>query len=135
MRGHIEKEGNLPKMLFAWSYSAGLKHWTEAAGKYMSHDTINELITITGNTVLREKLRALHLDGMKEEMMGHAQQRESSSHGSCHHAVQRDLGNSGRCSSQYSGRIWPKGRGGLLAALEKFETFFSLKLGCWMLRK
>ena len=29
LRGHIEKEGNLPKLLFAWSEvtdSAGLKH-------------------------------------------------------------------------------------------------------------
>ena len=64
LRGHIEKEGNLPKLLSAWSEvtdSAGLKHWTEA-GKYMSHDIINELITIMGNTVLREiltKIRGL----------------------------------------------------------------------------
>ena len=48
-------------MLSAWSEvtdSAGLKHWAEA-GKYMSHDIINKLITIMGNTVLREILTTI----------------------------------------------------------------------------
>ena len=58
LRGHNEHEGNLPQLLSTWrevTDSAHLKHWIEM-GRYMSHDIINELITIMGNTVLREIL-------------------------------------------------------------------------------
>ena len=58
LRGHTEHEGNLPQLLSTWrevTDSAHLKHWIEM-GRYMSHDIINELITIMGNTVLREIL-------------------------------------------------------------------------------
>ena len=54
LHGHTEHEGNLPQLLSTWrevTDSAHLKHWIEM-GRYI----INELITIMGNTILREIL-------------------------------------------------------------------------------
>ena len=56
LRGHSEGEGNLPQLLSAWGGECEiLNQWMKAA-KYMSHDIINELITIMGHTVLRAVL-------------------------------------------------------------------------------
>ena len=53
LRGHSELEGNLPQLLSAWAGDCEvLKQWMKAA-KYMSHDIVNELITIMGHNVLR----------------------------------------------------------------------------------
>ena len=46
LRGHFENEGNLSQLLSAWTVnSAILKHWVKER-KYMSHDIVNELVTI-----------------------------------------------------------------------------------------
>ena len=56
LRGHSENEGNLPQLLSAWTVnSAILKHWVKE-GKYMSHDIVNELVTLMGHNVLRKLL-------------------------------------------------------------------------------
>ena len=56
LRGHSENEGNLPQLLSAWTVnSAILKHWVKER-KYMSHDIVNELVTLMGHNVLRKLL-------------------------------------------------------------------------------
>lgn len=53
IRGHFEEEGNLRQLLLAWSNNCkDLWEWNKE-GKYMSHEIINELIKLMGNTVLR----------------------------------------------------------------------------------
>ncbi len=56
LRGHMEKEGNLPQLLMIiskMSDNAAVKSWLEE-GKYMSHEMVNEMITLMGRKVLRE---------------------------------------------------------------------------------
>ena len=56
LRGYSENKGNLPRLLSAWTVnSAILKHWVKE-GKYMSHDTVNELLTLMGHNALRKYL-------------------------------------------------------------------------------
>ena len=56
LRGHVEKEGNLYQLLSAWTKNNDVaKSWI-GVGKYMSHDIINELVTIMGQKVLHEIL-------------------------------------------------------------------------------
>ena len=56
LRGHLEEEGNLRQLLIMWSKdNAVIKSWIEE-GKYMSHDIVNELITLMGQSVLRKLL-------------------------------------------------------------------------------
>ena len=56
LRGHTEKEGNLHQLLVTWSKNdATVKAWVEE-GRYMSHDIVNELITLMGQDVLRRLL-------------------------------------------------------------------------------
>ena len=56
LRGHSEEEENLPHLLALWSGdSAVVKDWIKA-WKYMSHDIVNELITLMGLNVLRQLL-------------------------------------------------------------------------------
>ena len=56
LRGHSEREGNLPQLLSAWAGDCEvLRQWMKE-GKYMSHDIVNELITIMGHNVLRAVL-------------------------------------------------------------------------------
>ena len=56
LRGHSENEGNLPQLLSAWTgNSAILKQWVKE-GKYMSHDIVNEIVTLMGHNVLRKLL-------------------------------------------------------------------------------
>lgn len=49
LRGHSEREGNLPQLMVGDCKI--LKQWMKAA-KYMSHDIVNELITMMGHNVL-----------------------------------------------------------------------------------
>ena len=57
LRGHSENEGNLPQLLSAWTVnSAILKHCMVKEVKYMSHDIVNELVTLMGHNVLRKLL-------------------------------------------------------------------------------
>ena len=50
-RGHSEEEGNLRQLLTTWSRdNAVIKSWIEER-KYMSHDIVNELITLMGQSV------------------------------------------------------------------------------------
>lgn len=61
VRGHTDTKGNLQQLLSAWSNQCDchhLKSWL-SAGKYMSHDVVNEQITIIGNTVLRSLLHRI----------------------------------------------------------------------------
>ena len=52
LRDHSEEEGNLQQLLTTWSKdNAVTKSWIEE-GKYMSHDIVNELITLMGQSVL-----------------------------------------------------------------------------------
>ena len=56
LRGHSEEEGNLSQLLTTWSKdNAVLKSWIEE-GKYMSHDIVNKLITLMGQSILRKLL-------------------------------------------------------------------------------
>ena len=56
LRGHSEEEGNLRQLLTTWSKdNAVVKSWIEE-GKYMSHDIVNELITLMGQSILRKLL-------------------------------------------------------------------------------
>ena len=55
LRGHSEEEGNLQQLLTTWSKDNAVKSWIEE-GKYMSHDMVNELITLMGQSVLRKLL-------------------------------------------------------------------------------
>ena len=59
LRGHSEKEGNLHQLLTAWSGDCAIiTSWIEE-GKYMSHEIINELITLMGHKVLRQLLACI----------------------------------------------------------------------------
>ena len=56
LRGHSEEEGNLHQLLTVWSGDrTAMKSWIEE-GKYMSHEIVNELITLMGHKVLRQLL-------------------------------------------------------------------------------
>jgi len=58
LRGHTEEEGNLPQLLMTISKisdDAVVKSWLEE-GKFMSHEIVNEMITLMGQKVLREIL-------------------------------------------------------------------------------
>lgn len=56
LRGHSEEEGNLPQLLAMWSSDNNdIKHWIKE-GKYLSHDIINEMISLMGQNVLRQIL-------------------------------------------------------------------------------
>ena len=55
IRGHSEMEGNLRQLLRMYSSFCDMKAWLKE-NRYMSHDIINEQITIMGNTLLRTLL-------------------------------------------------------------------------------
>ena len=56
LRGHSEEEGNLYQLLTAWSGDCtAIKSWIEER-KYMSHEIVNELITLMGHNILRQLL-------------------------------------------------------------------------------
>ena len=55
LRGHSEEEGNLRQLLATWSKENAVKTWVEE-GKFMSHDIVNEIITLMGQNVLRKLL-------------------------------------------------------------------------------
>lgn len=60
LRGHAEGEGNLPQLISAWAGDCDtVKHWLRD-DKYMSHDTVNELITLMGQKVFRKVLRKIN---------------------------------------------------------------------------
>ena len=53
IRGHFEEEGNLRQLLLAWSNNCtDLREWNKE-GKCMSHEIINELIKLMGNSILK----------------------------------------------------------------------------------
>ena len=54
LRGHTEEEGNLSQLLAVWSEdNANVRDWMKER-KFMSHDIVNELITLMGLKVLRQ---------------------------------------------------------------------------------
>ena len=56
IRGHKEEEGNLVQLMNLWSEDVpGLKRWLDKH-QYMSHQVVNEMITLMGNTVLHKLL-------------------------------------------------------------------------------
>ena len=57
VRGHIEVEGNLHQLLVTWSgdHNPHLAEWLKEK-KYLSHDIVNEQITLMGHSVLRKLL-------------------------------------------------------------------------------
>ncbi len=56
LRGHREEEGNLPQLIAMMSSSnSDISSWIKE-GKYMSHDIVNELISLMGQGVLRQIL-------------------------------------------------------------------------------
>ena len=56
IRGHKEVDGNLIQLLKLRSSDApGLKRWLDNR-QYLSHDIVNEMITLMGNTLLRKLL-------------------------------------------------------------------------------
>ena len=56
IRGHKEENGNLVQLMLLRSEDVpGLKKWLEKH-QYMSHQIVNEMITLMGNTVLRKLL-------------------------------------------------------------------------------
>ena len=56
IRGHKEGDGNLVQLMLLRSEDVpGLKKWLEKH-QYMSHQIVNEMITLMGNTVLRKLL-------------------------------------------------------------------------------
>ena len=60
LRGHTDVEGNLFQLLTTLKdESDAVKYWLKE-GKYMSHDIVNEMITIMGQTVLRQVLQRVH---------------------------------------------------------------------------
>ena len=59
VRGHIESEGNLQKLLKMCSKEDDiLKRWIKE-NQYTSHQAVNELMEIMGNTVLRCVLKQI----------------------------------------------------------------------------
>lgn len=57
--GHEVKEGNLHQLLLAWSHSdAILQDWIKE-NKYTSHQSINELLSIMGQSILRSLLATI----------------------------------------------------------------------------
>ena len=61
LRGGTEEEGNLPQLLLCWSAeNADVRSWLNE-GKYMSHDIINELISLMGQAVLRKVIAELKM--------------------------------------------------------------------------
>jgi len=56
IRGHTEVEGNLLQLMTLWSEDcSGVKRWLDKH-QYLSHDIVNEMIMLTGNTLLRTLL-------------------------------------------------------------------------------
>ncbi len=59
LRGGEEGEGNLPQLLSCWSAeNADLKSWLKER-KYLSHDIVNEMISLMGQTVLRKVIASI----------------------------------------------------------------------------
>ena len=56
LRGHVEKEGNVYQLLSAWKNNNDAARSWIINGKYMSHDIINELVTIMGQMVMNHVL-------------------------------------------------------------------------------
>ena len=56
IRGHKESEGNLIQLLqLRFEDESGIQKWLNN-GNYLSHDIVNEMITLMGNTLLRKML-------------------------------------------------------------------------------
>ena len=56
LRGHTEDEGNLNQLLVSWSKDdKSIQDWLNEK-QYQSHDVVNELITLMGQSVLRKLL-------------------------------------------------------------------------------
>ena len=56
LRGHHDVDGNLYQLLRAWSADSDVvKAWLRQ-GRFLSHDRVNELITLMGHRVLRTVL-------------------------------------------------------------------------------
>ena len=56
IRGHKESEGNLMQLMQLQAEDApGIQKWLNNRN-YLSHDIVNEMITLMGNTLLRKKL-------------------------------------------------------------------------------
>ena len=60
LHGHTEMEGNLRQLLMMWADSEGsctdLKDWLKE-NRYLSHDSVNEQITLMGQSILRTLLK------------------------------------------------------------------------------
>ncbi|XP_078613923.1 zinc finger MYM-type protein 1-like [Branchiostoma floridae x Branchiostoma japonicum] len=60
VRGHLDKDGNLYHLLQTWAADSDVvRSWLQQ-GRFMSHDTINELITLMGHNVLRSVLERIN---------------------------------------------------------------------------
>ena len=60
IRGHKKGEGNLVQLMDLRSEDVpGIKRWFEKH-QYMSHQVVNEMITLMGNTILRKLLSNIH---------------------------------------------------------------------------
>ena len=54
LRGHLDKDGNLYQLPRAWADDDSVvKAWLRA-GRFLSHDHVNEVITLMGHDVLRK---------------------------------------------------------------------------------
>ena len=56
LQGHTESEGNLKQLLITWSHENELVKTWIAENRYTCHQTVNELITIMGQDLLRTLL-------------------------------------------------------------------------------
>lgn len=72
LRGHTELEGNLPQLLKTWAGSCPvIERWLEE-GNYMSHDIINEQVSLKGQKILRSvpaRINDSELTGMPSSPM------------------------------------------------------------------
>lgn len=63
LRGNVEQEGNLYQLLkLRISEQPNVKEWLQD-GTYMSHDIINEIVKLMGNTLLRKLIEEVKVAG------------------------------------------------------------------------
>lgn len=55
LRGHQESDGNLRQLLQTWARDSNVADWLKS-GRFLSHDHVSELITLTGQDVPRRVL-------------------------------------------------------------------------------